>query len=183
MTWPGYGSVTAWYGYPDYDAWNKNVPVLQEVDHAIAYVHHLIEQEHKIVGDYSRISLVGLHTGGNIAIESALRFPKPLGLVVSQRGIVLPSRMGSKEKVAATPYVLTAGGSDNIYPESLVRESFESLRAMNVPVFMKTMPEFDHYRWSKEESVLTLKSCLVALSEAPASEKTLAKLTDWTVAS
>lgn len=181
--WEGYGKVTAWYGYPGYDDWLKNVPVAPEVDHAVAYVHHLIEQEYRIVGDYRRIVLVGLHQGGNIALESALRFPHALGLVISQRGIVLPARAQSTKPVAATPYVLTAGGKDDVYPASQIRANAHSLQTMHATVFMKTLPEFDHFKWSMQESNLVLKSLSAALTEAPVSTSTLAALTDWTVAS
>merc|ERR1719235_1160169 len=65
----------AWFGYGSYNQWYNNVPLPQEVDHAVSWVHQLIEQEHKIVGDYGRIVIIGKHQGANLAIESALRFP------------------------------------------------------------------------------------------------------------
>lgn len=175
--------ATAWYGYKDYDDWLKNLPISFEVDQSVAYVHSLIEQEYKVVGDYARIILVGKHQGANIAIESALRFRHSLGMVLSQRGIVLPLRVGSSATVEATPYILTAAAKDDIYPARQIIENSISLQAMHVPVFMKTIPDVDHFKWSQQESVLALKLVSAALSEAPVSTKTIASLTDWTVAS
>lgn len=173
----------AWYGYKDYDHWYKGVPIPLEVDHAVGYIHSLIEQEYKIVGDYRRIILAGLHQGALLSLESALRFPHPLGLVFSERGVLIPSRVESSVAVAATPYILTAGGKDTVYTASEIQGNANYLKAMHVPVFMKTYPELDHFGWSTQETTVALKSFGVALSETPVSTATLASLESWTVAS
>lgn len=181
--WGGMGQVTAWYGYADYEQWYAGVPVAPEVDHAVAYVHALIEQEYKVVGDYRRISVVGLHQGANLALEAAFRFHHPLGLVVSQRGVLIPARLASTEAVPATPYILTSGEKDIVYTDGQIRGDAASLQAKQGLVFMKMLPGFDHFQWSEQEATLVLKSISAALSEVPISHTTLAALTDWTVAS
>ena len=47
---------SAWY---EYSNWEAEIPLQPGVDWAVSYVHHLIQQEHKIVGDYGRIILAG----------------------------------------------------------------------------------------------------------------------------
>lgn len=78
----------AWFGYATSEDWSSDTPIQREVDVAVAYIHHLIEQEYKVVGDYKRIILAGMSQGAGLALEAALNFPKALGLVLSERGIV-----------------------------------------------------------------------------------------------
>lgn len=166
---------SAWY---EYSNWEAEVPLQPGVDWAVSYVHHLIQQEHKIVGDYGRIILAGYSQGANLALESAITFPQPLGLVVSERGVLLPSRRQGLPSLAATPYILSAGDLDHSYTEAIVTQCANLLKSKNAPVFMKTMAGLDHYKWSMPEWQLAIKAFGVALST-----KQFATLTDWTVSS
>jgi len=166
---------SAWY---EYSNWEAEVPLQPGVDWAVSYVHHLIQQEHKIVGDYGRIILAGYSQGANLALESAITFPQPLGLVVSERGVLLPSRRKGLPNLAATPYILSAGDRDHSYTEAIVKQGAHLLKSKNAPVFMKTMAGLDHYTWSKPEWQLAIKAFAVALST-----KQFSKVTDWTVSS
>lgn len=168
-------SYNSWYEYED---WHAEIPVASDVDLAVAYVHKLLVQEHAIVGDYRHIILAGFSQGANVAIEAALRFPHRLGLVFSQRGIILASRKQDWTPVAASPYILTAGADDDVYYEEMVKENCRWLEAMHAPAYMKTLPTVDHYRWSSRECQLTIKSFAAMVSESP--DDALAQLTEWT---
>lgn len=165
----------AWYEYED---WHSETPVATDVDLAIAYVHGLIEQEAAIVGHYKDVIVAGFSQGSNVALEAGLRFHSPLGLVFSQRGVLLAARKEDlNTPIAATPYLLTAGALDDIYYEDTIREDCKWLETMWAPAYMKTFQGLDHYRRGKEECKLTVKSLAVMLSS---SKKNFASLTDWT---
>lgn len=147
-------AYNAWYEYED---WHSETPVAHDVDLAVAYVHSLIEQEAEIVGYYEYVVVAGFSQGANVALEAALRFHSPLGLVFSQRGILLEARKQDTTAVATTPYLLTAGADDDTYAVEMVKENCRWLESMSAPAYMKTMSGLDHYRRSKEECELALK--------------------------
>lgn len=165
----------SWYEYQD---WHNEIPFPEDVDKAVEYVHSLLMQEFAVVGDYGRIILAGFSQGANVALESALRFPHKLGLVFSQRGILLESRKQDTTPIQPTPYVTTAGEKDDVYLESRVKENARWLQAMGAPAYMKALSTVDHYRHSKRETDLAIKSCVAMTSAAP--QKAIPQLTTWT---
>lgn len=165
----------SWYEYED---WHSETVVAHDVDLAVAYVHGLIEEEYAIVGDYRRIVLAGFSQGANVAIEAALRFPHRLGLVLSQRGILLASRKEDWTPVASTPYILTAGADDEVYLEDMVKENCRWLQDMHAPAYMKTLTKVGHYRRSKRECDLTIKSFVALVSEAKEEKEKADPLTE-----
>lgn len=168
-----------WYRYKD---WHNEVPIDSDVNAAVAFIHHLIQQESYHVGSFNRIALVGYSQGANVALESSFRFPSPLGLVVSQRGVALESRRHATwETLQPTPTILTAGADDTIYYEAWVKKSCRFLQSMHVPVLLKTCPGLDHYRKSAFETQLTIKTLGVPLyQDPPASIQTFTGITTWT---
>jgi len=165
----------AWY---EYEEWHSETPVEADVDLAIAYVHGLIEQEAAIVGHYQDVIVAGFSQGSNVALEAGLRFHSPLGLVFSQRGVLLAARKEDlNTPIAATPYLLTAGADDDIYYSDTIREDCKWLESMWASAYMKTFPGLDHYRRGQEECKLTVKSLAVMASS---SKKDFASLTEWT---
>jgi len=180
---PGKG-FSAWYGYADDSAWQTEDPIAADVSWAVSYVHSLIEQEFKIVGDYRRITVFGLSQGANLALESVIRFPRPLGLVVSERGVLLPSRRANMthRTIAATPYVLTIGAADHYYHENVIRECSSYLHKLGASVFMKTIQGLDHYKWNNAEWQVALNAVAAAQSGNVLALYKLAQVTKWTVA-
>lgn len=165
----------SWYEYKD---WATETPVASDVDLAVAWVHGLLQQEYGVVGSYERIILGGFSQGANLALEAALRFPHKLGLVFSQRGILLADRKASSDFFVATPYILTAGEHDNVYYANVVKENAKWLRERGAPVYMKTIPGMDHHARNPLENSLVIKSFVAMLGQAP--QEALQKLTDWT---
>jgi len=186
----------AWYQYQNWDA---ELPVTADFDFAVKYVHSLIEQEYRIVEDYSRIVVVGYSQGAVLALESGLRFPHPLGLVFSQRGILLESRKRTHpfgiacsrsakhcKGFAATPYIMTTGAYDRIYPWRIVQHDSKLLRDAKLLSFLADIPMLDHQSRSEKENSIAMKSVSVVLSHAWTMdsdrklERSLAKVDDWT---
>jgi len=167
---------TSWYEYTN---WAAETPVMADVDQAVAWVHGLIAQELAIVGSYQNIVLAGFSQGANLALEAAFRFPKPLGLVFSQRGTLLQARRADwTTPLQATPIIFTAGSTDPVYPEAAVKSNCRWLRRMHVPTYMKTISALGHHRKSTREVSLEAAAFAGMTSTAPAAA--LGHLTDWT---
>jgi len=174
--------VDEWNPYPynswyEYEDWASETPVMTDVALAVAFVHSLIEKEAADFPDYSHVVLAGFSQGANLAMEAALQFHSPLGLVFSQRGIILAARKEDETPVSITPYLLTAGEEDHTYTEDIVKENCRWLENMGAPAYMKTISGLDHYRESKKECKLMVKSLAKIASSG---ERDFSSLTDWT---
>jgi len=163
---------SAWYRYKD---WHAETVIERDVTDAVGYIHKLIEQEYKIVPDYQRIVVAGYSQGANLALEAGFRFPHQLGLVFSHRGVVLESRLHNSKKLAATPYILTAGTKDEEYSVDWVRKGCRFVLGKQAPAFLKSFKGLGHADRSDAENKLAVDSMMLALSKKP-----LAKSTSWT---
>lgn len=149
-----YGYST-WYEYED---WHNEIPITADVDHAVSFVHSLLAQECSYVY-CNRVVLAGFSQGGNIAIESAIRYSSALALVFSERGVLLGTRSQDPPTLAGTPYILTGGAEDHVYDEALLKESCKWLQDRHVAAYLKFFPGLDHYAWSTEENELAVRAC------------------------
>lgn len=163
----------SWYEYID---WHMETVVEHDVDLAVQYIHSLIEKERAIVGDYRHIVLAGYSQGANVALEAALSFPHRLGLVVSQRGMLLARRAQDTSPLAATPYILTAGAWDEVYYPQWIDENRRWLEKKNTPAYLRTFDAVDHAKRSSRESELAVNAFASMAIGSPG----LARLTDWT---
>lgn len=170
-------TYTGWYSYEN---WEDEVPLAADLDRATSFVHSLIEQERGIVKDYHRIVVAGFSQGAVLALEVGLRFPHPLGLVFSQRGMLFPARRRDCGSLAKTPYCMTAGSEDNVYPDYKVEDDVRLLRKAKVPAFWNRILGLDHYGTSKKENQMFMRAVEAALSkDPPQSIKAIAKLDSW----
>lgn len=171
------GGYRQWYGYED---WDSELPIEAEVDEAVAFVHGLIQQEYRIVKDYRHIVVAGYSQGAVLALESGLRFPQPLGLVFSQRGILFDSRLDNTSKVAATNYVFTAGSADTTYHQPWVHHCCHHPHALGSPAFLRIYQGLDHFACSEEENTLLMKSIDVVMAKhPPQSTDALSDIGSW----
>lgn len=157
----------AWYRYVH---WPDGPPIAHELDQAVAIVFNLIEQEYKVVGNYQRIAIAGMSQGADLALEVGLRFPHRLGMVISQRGVLHPSRAHGIQTLAAgagTPFIMTAGDADQLSPVSLYKQTCASLQRTKTPVYLKTFPGVDHGSFSKPEWKLIVEAFSLMLSSFP----------------
>lgn len=170
---------SAWYRYKD---WHAETVIERDVTDAVGYIHKLIEQEYKIVPDYRRIVVAGYSQGANLALEAGFRFSHPLGLVFSHRGVVLESRLHNTQRLAATPYILTAGTKDDEYSVDWVRKGCRFVLGKQVPAFLKSFKGLGHADRSDEENKLAVDSMMLALSKKPLliRQVAVAKSTSWT---
>jgi predicted esterase len=169
----------SWFEYADESVL---APVVASQDAAVAAVFQLIEAEYKIVGDYKRIAIVGMSQGAELALEVGIRFPHQLGMVLSQRGVLNPARLqGERADTAAmagTPFIMTAGDSDNISPLSRYQQSCVALQHLRSPVYAKWFAGLDHPSFWKLEWNLLMKAYSLMLSTVPIQAQ-IAQLTTW----
>lgn len=161
-------------GWFSYENWQEDIPIQSELDTAVAYVNGLIEQEYRVVQDYRRIVLVGYSQGAALALETGVRFAQPIGLVFSQRGILMEQRLKNVSHFAATPYIFTAGADDNEYWTSTVKEHCDFCRKQGASCFFKVFSGLDHYRCSQRENSLLIRAVSAVISR-----KSIAALDVW----
>jgi len=135
----------SWYRYGSNYAWKTENPHPGDLTEAVDFIHELILQEYAIVRDFKRIVLAGYSQGAVMALEASLRFPHQLGATVSQRGVLLDSRLANKTQVEKSPYYLTAGSLDDVYPDYWVMQGLSFLQGKNVPTSFKIFDGMDHH--------------------------------------
>jgi len=159
------------YGWYNYASWPDGAPVEDELEGAVARVFAIIEHEYKIVGDYKRIAIAGMSQGADLALLVGIRFPQQLGMVVSERGIVMPpTHAKGNQSLAAlpgTPFVLTGGDADEVTPLATYKGSCASLQLMQAPVYFKSFAGLDHGSFSKPEWTLLIQIFSTMLSPNP----------------
>jgi predicted esterase len=156
----------AWYSYEDSDDWFKEIPIETELTEAVNYIHSLIRQEHDLGTPFSRIAMVGYSQGATLALESGLRFPSKLGLVFSERGVVLASRLGDSKGLSQSRYIMTAGQVDNKYEDKWVKKGWNFLCGKQVPSFYRQIAGLNHAKASKQETMLALESVSIVLESS-----------------
>lgn len=171
----------AWYKYT---VWPDGPPIERELEDAVANVFELIEREYRIVGDYNRIAIAGMSQGADLALEVGIRFPHQLGMVVSQRGVLKPSRrQGINNTLAAgpgTPFILTAGDSDELTSLATYKGDCTFMQSMHTPVFFKYYAGLNHGDFSKPEWTVLVKAFSLMLSPHPRPKADqIAQLTTW----
>jgi len=170
-----------WYNYASYEDWVAEIPNATQFDNAVRYVHGLIQQEYNIVKDYRRIVIAGYSQGAVLSLEAGLRFPMPLGLVFSQRGVLLDKRLNNCTSVVKTPYIFTAGSLDDVYLESDIETSCSRLMHVGASAFMTSIAGLDHYDSSERENTFLSKSIKVVMSQSPSRAlESIESLGDWT---
>jgi len=154
----------AWYNYV---TWESGVPVAHELEEAVANVFQLIETERAIVGSYDRIAIAGMSQGADLALEVGIRFPQWLGMVIAQRGVIIPSGKHSNQSVAAhvgTPFISTGGDADEIITPSEYTGSCASLQLTQTPVYFKLYHGLNHGDFSKPEWNVLINAFTLMLS-------------------
>ncbi len=104
---------------------------------SMAYLERLIEREMQRGIASQRIVLAGFSQGGNIALNSALRFPQPLA-----GALILSSYLGLKDRLAADasaanrtlPIFMAHGTEDDVVPYALANGSRTILTQLGYPV-------------------------------------------------
>jgi len=168
----------AWYRYTK---WPDGPPVVDQLEDAVANVFQLIEREYKIVGDYKRILIAGMSQGADLALEVGIRFPQQLGMVISQRGVLTAARLAGNQSLAAqkgTPFILTAGDSDELSPLPVYEKTCVSLQLMKYPAYCKWYGGLDHGSFSKPEWKLLINAFSFMLNVDPKA-KQIDYMTSW----
>jgi len=158
----------AWYKYT---VWPDGPPIAHEVEEAVTTVFQLIEREYAIVGDYKRIAIAGMSQGADLSLEVGMRFPHQLGMVFSQRGVIMPSRRQSNQTWSAspgTPFIMTGGDKDELTSLATYKGDCASLQwIMQTPVYFKAYYGLNHGDFSKPEWSLLMKAFGLMLNPNP----------------
>jgi len=173
------GNYRAWYRYDD---WHNEIPIETDVDQAVTYVHSLIQQEVAYYTSYNKIILAGYSQGAVLGMEASIRFPQPLGLVFSERGVLFESRSNNPYSVIHSPFVMTAGTDDTTYYIDRIKMDCRFLLSLNANAFLRGFAYLDHFGRSSRENDLAIRSFEAVLGyQPPQSVQAVAQLETWDV--
>ncbi|MGI9263805.1 MAG: alpha/beta hydrolase [Gammaproteobacteria bacterium] len=133
--------MRAWYDIRSID---RSAPSdIDGIKSSMAGVRSLIENEVSRGVATDRIILAGFSQGGGIALNTALRYPKPLAGVIGLSTWVpgiddLEAECDSAN--GSTPLFLAHGSLDPMVPEAHGRDSADKLEAMGYPVTWNSYP-------------------------------------------
>ncbi len=130
VTWNKGYVMPSWY---DIIGLYKDAPEDEKgIRASIAYIDRLIEHELQRGVPASRIVLAGFSQGGNVAVNSALRYPHALaGVLILSSYLGLKHCLAAEASVAnrALPIFMAHGVLDDIVPHTLAEDSRDILAA------------------------------------------------------
>lgn len=106
-------------------------------------IETLIEQEIKRGIPSDHIMLAGFSQGGAMALQTGLRYPKPLAGILVLSGILLLANSLNKEKSSANqqiPILMMHGNFDNVIPIKWAEESYKKLQEQQYQVHWQNYP-------------------------------------------
>ncbi|RMH16704.1 MAG: carboxylesterase [Gammaproteobacteria bacterium] len=142
-------SMPAWYDILSADFFSPQAPetIREDADgirYSQALIEQLIEQEMTEQDLASRqIILAGFSQGGAIALQTGLRYPKPLGGILAlstylPQSSALPEEASQENR--STPILFMHGTQDDVVPASAARSSANLLADMGYPVDWRDYP-------------------------------------------
>mmetsp|Transcript_111502 Transcript_111502/g.314834 ORF Transcript_111502/g.314834 Transcript_111502/m.314834 type:complete len:486 (+) Transcript_111502:72-1529(+) len=147
-----------------------------DIEQAGAFVSDIISAESRLLGSTDRVAISGYSQGGCLSLAVGLELPYPVGLVISQRGMLMQhtlddySRRGPEQK-PPQHFLLTAGGRDNIYLPTNQTEAKKWLEKHGMRVSFKLFDELNHGDHHKGEMSLIRNACVRTFLEADARTK------------
>ncbi len=161
ISWPNKKdfNVRSWYDYyTDYSGLNKYDKInLNHLKSINDYIHNLIDQEHQLLNDYSKIIVGGSSQGGTIAWHSVLSYPFKIGGIISLRSILLnytPIIIDDKSNLECFIY---CAGKDQIYIPKLYNRSFRRLKVKGFTINKIINKNINHFTNSKRENYFVTK--------------------------
>eukprot|EP00931_Biecheleriopsis_adriatica_P049893 TRINITY_DN28871_c0_g1_i1.p1 TRINITY_DN28871_c0_g1~~TRINITY_DN28871_c0_g1_i1.p1 ORF type:complete len:468 (-),score=108.75 TRINITY_DN28871_c0_g1_i1:29-1258(-) len=152
----------------------------RDLQRAVDFVSGVVQSEVTKLGSPDQVLLGGYSQGGCISLAVGLSLSFDLGLVMSQRGMLMqqtidahtpksadPGKLEDGDVVGAKPRVLmTAGVLDDVYLLANQKEGKAWLERHGCEVDFRPIETLDHYENSHEEHALIRKACLAAFSRA-----------------
>lgn len=140
---------------------------------AVEFVSEVLRREADKLGSPSRVALAGYSQGGCVSLAVGLNFPAPLGVVISQRGMLMKQTMDvHRERTGPLQEVLmTAGRRDDIYLEANQMEAKQWLQGRGCRVTYKLFKDLNHGDHHAEEMTTIRKVLTRAFLRAAARTK------------
>jgi len=153
--WGDEDDVCSWYNYftnCDFQFKYDTIDQKQMDAQAQRIVKIIAEEAGRLGGDYSRIILGGGSQGGTVAIHALMRCPKPIGLMVLTRTLMMENVTTPNPAVKATPMKVFVMGNDDNFLVPLQRQSYGKLRAAGFDVEWHVEPGLVHADDSANEA-------------------------------
>jgi len=136
----------------------------KDFEQACEFVVDIVKSESDLLGSTSRIAVSGYSQGGCISQAVGLSLPYPVGLVISQRGMLMKHSMDEYTARGAAQkhrqrMLLTAGGRDDVYLPANQAEAKEWLIEQGMQVTFKLFEELNHGDHNKEEMAFIRSAC------------------------
>lgn len=155
ISWPNKNEtkVRSWYDYyTDYSGLNKYDKInLDHLNSANTYIHNIIDQEYKLLMDYSKIIIGGCSQGGTLAWHSALTYPNKIGGIISLRSILLNYTPLINNDYLNLECFIYCAGKDQIYIPRLYNRSFKRLKLHGLCINKIINKNINHFTNSKRE--------------------------------
>jgi len=147
---------------------------VKDLQQSVEFISDVIGREARIVGSPERVIVSGYSQGGCVSLATGLSLPYTIGLVVSQRGMLMKQTREAYESngnssVATRPIqhiLVTAGGKDDIYLETNQADSVKWLEAQGLKVTYKVFADLDHGSHDKNEMGVIRDACIRAVFRA-----------------
>lgn len=165
---------------------------VRDLQKAIKFVSSVVDGEVQQLGSPSRVFIGGYSQGGSMSLAVGLSLPYDLGLVISQRGMLMKQTMDlynnagarihhasvdsqrhhlhrrpSDPLSCAKPRILmTAGLLDDVFLIDNQRAGESWLQKHGCIVDFKVLHTLDHYENSRDEHKLIRRACLVAFQRS-----------------
>mmetsp|Transcript_30299 Transcript_30299/g.96863 ORF Transcript_30299/g.96863 Transcript_30299/m.96863 type:complete len:609 (-) Transcript_30299:117-1943(-) len=166
----------------------------RDLQRTVRFVSRVVDMEVTRLGSPLRVALGGYSQGGCVSLAVGLGLPYVLGLVVSQRGMLMKQTMdahsramdahaagssqeaehpqgfgpASRLRSSRLPVFMTAGAKDDVYLLANQLEAKAWLEGRGCTVRVATHGELDHYEQSMEEHAAIRRACAHAYRRAAA---------------
>lgn len=147
---------------------------VKDMQQSMSFISDVIDREARIVGSPQRVIVSGYSQGGCVSLATGLSLPYTIGLVVSQRGMLMKQTREAYEangnsadaRRPAQHILVTAGGKDDIYLEANQADSVKWLEAQGMKVIYKVFNDLDHGSHDKGEMGVIRDACVRAVLRA-----------------
>jgi len=147
---------------------------VKDMQQSMHFISDVIGREAKIVGSPERVVVSGYSQGGCMSLATGLNLAYTIGLVVSQRGMLMKQTREAYEANENRAGVgrptqrilVTAGSKDDIYLEGNQVDAVKWLEAQGMQVTYRVFKDLDHNSHDENEMGVIREACVRALFRA-----------------
>lgn len=144
-----WATQNSWYPQRFFVPLEENEPWLSN---AIGLVESLVAEIHAAGIPYGKIGIAGFSQGGCLALEYAMRHPRPYGLVAGMSSALVgpPKLERAAADLGGVPVLIACATHDAHIPLPLVEESIGTLRATGADLTSQIFRGYDHTIFPQE---------------------------------